>query len=155
VRQTAGGVSVARVKRKPSFHVKALTIVCTDRWRSDQFYTEVLGAVALDGEITCRWYQLGSFTITVMSNAVERTPADFGQHPMMMLYLEVDDLELAEGHFARHKVEVIVPSDGQMMIIADPDGLPIEIWQHEDDTTEPIAQPGTPADPARRQKRRR
>jgi hypothetical protein len=33
--------------------------------------------------------------------------------------------------FGRHQVEVFVPSDGQMMIVADPDGLPIEVWQRE------------------------
>jgi len=122
---------VARVEPGPSFQVKAVTIVCSDDSRSDRFYREVLGAVVLPGEITCRWYRLGSFTITLMPNAEGRSPADFGQHPMTMLYLEVDDLEAARKQFARHKVEVVVPSDGQMMIVADPDGLPIEVWQRE------------------------
>jgi len=122
---------VARVEPGPSFQVKAVTIVCSDDSRSDRFYREVLGAVVLPGEITCRWYRLGSFTITLMPNAEGRSPADFGQHPMTMLYLEVDDLEAARKQFARHKVAVVVPSDGQMMIVADPDGLPIEVWQRE------------------------
>jgi len=114
---------------KPSFQVKALTIVCSDQLRSDHFYREVLGAVVLPGEITCPWYRLGAFHITLMPNADGRSPAIFGEHPMTMLYLEIDDLEEARKHFERHKVEVIVPSDGQMMIVADPDGLAIEIWQ--------------------------
>jgi hypothetical protein len=29
-----------------------------------------------------------------------------------------------------------MPSDGQMMIIADPDGLPIEVWQREIESEE-------------------
>jgi hypothetical protein len=66
-----------------------------------------------------------------MPNAISRSPATFGEHSMSMLYLEVDDLEAALRHFAQHKIEVIVPSDGQMIIVADPDGLPIEVWQRE------------------------
>ena len=130
-RRSAGGLNVARSNSKPALEVKALTVVCTDPWRSDRFYTEVLGAVALPGDLGCRWYRLGSFTVTLMPNAVERSPAKFGEHTMTMLYLEVDDLEAARRHFAQHQVEVIVPSDGQMIVIADPDGLPIEVWQHE------------------------
>ena len=127
---------MAGPKLKPSFQVKALTIVCTDRWRSDRFYREVLGAVDLSEDIGCRWYKLGSFTITLMPNANKRSPATFGEHTMTMLYLEVDDLEAAASHFARHQVEVIMPSDGQMMIIADPDGLPIEVWRREIESEE-------------------
>ena len=114
---------------QPPFQVKALTIVCSDARRSGRFYQEVLGAVLLPGEITCQWYRLGSLTITLMPNADGRSPAIFGDHPMTMLYLEVEDLEVARLHFERHQVEVVVPSDGQMMIIADPDGLAIEVWQ--------------------------
>lgn len=120
----------------PSFEVRALTIVCTDRWRSDRFYKEVLGAVDLPGEIGCRWYRLGSFTITLMPNADGPSPANLGEHPLNMLYLEVDDLEAARRHFERHEVPVIVPSDGQMMIITDPEGLPIEVWRRESDDRE-------------------
>ena len=91
-------MSVGRAQQqRPSFEVKALTIVCTDRWRSDRFYTEVLGAVALAGEIGCRWYQLGSFTITLMPNAAGPSPANFGEHSLNMLYLEVEDLESRGG----------------------------------------------------------
>ncbi len=122
---------MARAKPKPSFQVKALTVVCSDRWRSHSFYTEVLGAVVLPRDITCKWYRLGTLTLTLMPNGEGRSPACFGEHPLFMLYLEVDDLETARAHFARHKVEVIQPCDGQMMIIADPDGLPIEVWQRQ------------------------
>jgi catechol 2,3-dioxygenase-like lactoylglutathione lyase family enzyme len=124
---------VGTANPKPSFQVKALTIVCSDRDRSDRFYRTVLGAIALPGEIMCTWYRLGTFTFTLVPNGEGRSPARFGTHPLNMLYLEVDDLELAVRHLDRHRVEVIQPSDGQTMIIADPDGLPIEIWQREDD----------------------
>jgi hypothetical protein len=71
-----------------------------------------------------------------MPNATGPNPAVFGEDPLNMLYLEVDDLEVARRHFDRHKVAVIMPSDGQMIIIADPDGLPIEVWQREADDRE-------------------
>jgi hypothetical protein len=51
---------------------------------------------------------------------------------MNLLFLEVDDLESASRHFAWQNVEVIQPSDGQQMIIVDPDGLPIDVWQRGD-----------------------
>jgi predicted enzyme related to lactoylglutathione lyase len=50
---------------------------------------------------------------------------------MPILWLEVDDLEAAERRFAERGVEVIQPSDGQFMMVADPDGLVIEVWQAE------------------------
>ena len=68
-----------------------------------------------------------------MPNGRGRSPATFGEHPLNMLYLEVDDLEAAQRHFARHHVEVIMPCDSQMLIIADPDGLPIEVWRRVDE----------------------
>jgi catechol-2,3-dioxygenase len=130
---------MAGVEPELSFQVKAVTIVCSDDSRSDRFYREVLGAVLLPRDITCQWYRLGSLTITLMPNAEGRSPAEFGEHPMTMLYLEVEDLEAARKHFARHEVEVVVPSDGQMMMVADPDGLPIEVWQREIDSDETSA----------------
>ncbi len=50
---------------------------------------------------------------------------------MTMLWPEVDDLGIAERLFARNRVEVVQPSDGQLMLIADPDGLVIGVWQAE------------------------
>jgi hypothetical protein len=58
---------------------------------------------------------------------------------MTMLFLEVDDLEAAQEHFARRKVQVIQPSDGQMMIVVDPDGIPIEVWQQYADADNGMA----------------
>lgn len=116
---------------KPLFTFKALTIICTDRWRSHDFYTQVLGATILPRDISCHWYQLGNLTFTLVPNAAKENSADFAQEALNMIYLEVDDIDVAEKHFSKNKVGVVQPSDGQMMVIIDPDGLPIEIWQYE------------------------
>jgi predicted enzyme related to lactoylglutathione lyase len=119
---------------KLSFRVKALTIACTDHRRSERFYREVLGAATLptdDPGYGCLWLQIGTLAITLMPNAAQRSPAEFPTHAMPILWLEVDDLEAAAQQFARHGVEVITPSDGQFMQIADPDGLVIEVWETE------------------------
>ena len=118
--------------REPTFRPKALTIVCTDLDRSRHFYQVVLGASPdLRDGFGCPWYRLGAWSITLMPNAAERSPSSFPDHAMTILWLEVDDLPAAEQHFARHQVEVVQPSDGQFMMIADPDGLMIEVWQAE------------------------
>jgi hypothetical protein len=121
-------------RRKVSFRFKALTIACTDHRRSEQFYRQVLGATTYptpDPGYGCPWLQLGTLTITLMPNADERSPAQFPTHAMPMLWLEVDDLEVAGQHFAKHGVEVIALYEEQFMQIADPDGLIIEVWQAE------------------------
>lgn len=115
-----------------AFRFRALTIACTDHRRSEQFYRDVLGAETMptdDPGYGCPWLRLGTLAITLMPNAEARSPAEFPMHAMPILWLEVDDLDAAAAHFARHGVEVIDPSDGQFMQIADPDGLVIEVWQ--------------------------
>lgn len=119
---------------RPAFRVKALTIACTDHRRSERFYRRVLGAEPLptaDPGYGCPWLRLGSLAITLMPNAAERSPAEFPTHAMPILWLEADDLAAAAQRFARERVEVVTPSDGQFMQIADPDGLVIEVWQAE------------------------
>jgi catechol 2,3-dioxygenase-like lactoylglutathione lyase family enzyme len=118
--------------RELSFRPKALTLACTDLGRSRRFYEEVLGASPhpRDG-LGCPWYRLGAWPINLMPNAVERSPSSFPDHAMAILWLEVDDLEAAERLFVRNQVDVLQPSDGQFMMIADPDGLIIEVWQSE------------------------
>jgi catechol 2,3-dioxygenase-like lactoylglutathione lyase family enzyme len=118
---------------KLPFRLVALTIACTDKGRSARFYQEVLGADPLPREdgIGCPWYRLGPLALTLMPNAAQRSPATFPRHAMPMLWLEVDDLEAASRRFRREGVEVIRPSDGLFMLIADPDGLVIEVWQAE------------------------
>jgi len=120
--------------RNLSFRFKSLTIACTDHRRAERFYRDVLGAATFptdDPGYGCPWLQLGTLVITLMPNAAERSPAEFPTHAMPILWLEVDDLEEAARQFAMHDVEVVSPSDGQFMQIADPDGLVIEVWQAE------------------------
>ena len=115
--------------RHPVFRTKALTIACTNVKRSEQFYRSVLGAAVLPTDNGVGWWsRLGSLAITLMPNATERSPAVFPAHAMPILWLEVDDLALAAERFARHNVEVIEPGDDQYMMVADPDGLVIEVW---------------------------
>ena len=100
-----------------------------------------MGAVVIPGDLGCKWYRLGSFTINLMPGAVGRHPVESGR-PMTMLWLEVSDLAAADEHFVRHGVEVLQPLDGQMMTIADPDGLPIEVWErlgNDEDPSRSIA----------------
>jgi len=118
--------------RKPIFQVRALTIACSDKHASDQFYRVVLGAEPLPTDNGVGyWYRLGTLDITLLTNASEPSPAEFPTHAMPILWLEVDDLDLAKAHFARHKVPVIDPGDGQFMLITDPDRIVIEVWQAE------------------------
>lgn len=66
-------------KRSPSFHVRAITIVCTDRWKTGAFHEKVLGAVPIPKEeATCLWYRLGSFELTMVPNADKPSPAFLG-----------------------------------------------------------------------------
>ncbi len=119
---------------KLSFRAKALTIACTDQRRTERFYRDVLGATVVptdDPGYGCPWLRLGSLAITLMPNASQRSPAEFPTHAMPILWLEVDDLAAAARQFVRDGVEVVTPSDGQFMQIADPDGLVIEVWQVE------------------------
>ena len=118
--------------RKPAFRVRALTIACTDAKRSARFYRDVLGAAVLPTDNGVGWwFRLGSLDITLMPNATDPSPAEFPTHAMPIPWLEVPDLAAAAAWFARHKVPVIQPSDGQFMAVADPDGLVIEVWQEE------------------------
>jgi catechol 2,3-dioxygenase-like lactoylglutathione lyase family enzyme len=120
--------------QKLAFRAKVLTIACTDLKKSERFYKTVLGAQVMptDDGIGCPWYRLGPLAITLMPNATERSPATLPTHAMPILWLEVDDLAAAAERFVRHKVEVVDPGDGQFMMVADPDGLIIEVWQAED-----------------------
>jgi catechol 2,3-dioxygenase-like lactoylglutathione lyase family enzyme len=118
--------------RELSFRPKALTPACTDLDCFRHFYEDVLGASPDPRDsLGCPWYRLGAWLINLMPYAVGRSPSSFPDHAMTILWLEVDDLEAAVRLFARNQVEVVQPSDGQFMMIADPDGLIIEVWQAE------------------------
>ncbi|MDB5344023.1 MAG: RNase inhibitor [Schlesneria sp.] len=117
---------------KPTFRVRAITIACTDARRSAEFYSTVLGATPLptDNNIG-HWYRLGEIDLTLLPNAASKSPAAFPTHAMMMLWLEVDDLVETAKRFADHGVDIIDEGDGQFMMVADPDGLVIEIWESD------------------------
>jgi catechol 2,3-dioxygenase-like lactoylglutathione lyase family enzyme len=118
-------------QQRPKFRVRAATIVCTDSERSGRFYSKILGAEPLPQEEpgVCRWYRLGSFEITFVPNADVPTPASFGAHPMTMLWLEVYDIRAAHEHVVAHGVPILGYDEVQWLMIADPDGLPIEVWK--------------------------
>ena len=116
--------------RTCKFEVAAITISCTDVERSERFYREVLGAAPLPTDDGVGWwYQLGTMKLTLLPNAAEPSPASFPTHAMSMLWLEVDDLKAAAQRFSQYDVAVIDQGDGQFMMVADPDGLIIEVWQ--------------------------
>ncbi len=74
---------------------------------------------------------MGSLDIALLPNAAERSPSTFPTDAMPILWLEVDDLPVIARRFAHYGVEVVEPGDGQYMMIADPDGLVIEVWQSQ------------------------
>jgi O-acetyl-ADP-ribose deacetylase (regulator of RNase III)/catechol 2,3-dioxygenase-like lactoylglutathione lyase family enzyme len=118
--------------RVPAFRMRAITIACTDVKRSTEFYATILGATRLptDNGIG-HWFRLGEINITLLPNAATRTPATFPADAMMMMWLEVDDLAKTAKRFAAHGVDVVDEGDGQFMMVADPDGLVIEVWESE------------------------
>jgi catechol 2,3-dioxygenase-like lactoylglutathione lyase family enzyme len=116
----------------PRFHVRALTIICTDPQKSAAFYRDVLGAAPLPTDNGIGdWFRLGTLEITLLPNASEHSPATFPTHAMPVLWLEVENLKAAAEQFARQGVSVVDAGDGQFMMIADPDGLVIEVWQDQ------------------------
>jgi catechol 2,3-dioxygenase-like lactoylglutathione lyase family enzyme len=118
-------------KAVPRARQPALIVSCTDMDRSERFYRDVLGAIPdpRDG-YGCRWMLLDELLFSLVPNASE--PAGVSpRRAAFNLWVEVDDLAAAAAVFARHGVTVLQPSDGTFMVIADPDGLVIEVWQHE------------------------
>lgn len=115
---------------KIGFVGKAVTIACPDLVRSVEFYEDTLGAVRepRDG-YGCPWFRLGSLLIALMPNAIERSPAQFPTHAMPILWLEVANLTAAHKHFIHESVAIVQAPDDNFMLIADPDGLLIEVWQ--------------------------
>ena len=118
-----------------TFSTRCVTIACTDRRRTESFYRDVLGAEPILGEgYGCPSFRLGSLVLSVMPNAEHPSPGVFPEHAMPMLWLEVDDVRLAHQHLEQQQVTIIqAPEDDLCMLVADPDGLVIEIWQQDEE----------------------
>lgn len=123
-------------RSKVRFQPKALVISCRDRHRSAQFYEGVLGAVRLPGDGSdgygCPWFRLGVWELSLMPNATEDSAGLLPSHAATFLMLEVDDLEAAHRYCLKAGVTIVEPPNGPYMMIADPDGLQIEVWQVDD-----------------------
>ncbi len=98
------------------------------------FYCEAFGAELLstDTPITCPWLRIGDLTITLLENTERPSPLEFSEHAMATLLLQVDDLNGAFLRATKQGARVIEPphDGGFSFIVADPDGIIIEIWQH-------------------------
>lgn len=118
------------MKPPVGFNGVAVTVACTDTVRSERFYCQLLGAQPLAGNgYGCRWYRLGALTFSLCPNAAARSAGTFPVHAGFMLWLEVEDLEAARRHLVENDVTLVNMDEGQSMIVADPDGLLLEIWQ--------------------------
>ena len=76
-----------------------------------------------------------------MPNAAEGGAGLLPAHAATTLMLEVGDLQAAHHYCLQAGVEVVGPPNGPHMIIADPDGLQIEVWQADREDAERSAAP--------------
>lgn len=119
---------------KGSFRGKAVTIICSDKQKSVHFYMIVLGSEPLPGEnLTCPWFRLGEITFNLMPNAVETGQVNSVDVAGTMLWLEVEDLAASHQYFENNLVPVMEYEEELYLVIADPDGLLIEIHKAESD----------------------
>jgi catechol 2,3-dioxygenase-like lactoylglutathione lyase family enzyme len=117
--------------RKRVFSRAAVVVSCTDVARSRKFYEKVLGAVLDPGEEhdACPWFSLGGLRLGLMPNAA-RAALPSPEHAAMSLFVEVDDLESTHRELVRKGVTILqAPEGGPLAVIADPDGIVIEVWQ--------------------------
>jgi hypothetical protein len=120
-------------ERSVSFRPNALVICCTDHHRSAKFYEGMLGATWLPGDgYGCPWLRLGPWELSLMPNATEGSAGLLPAHAATLLTVEADDLAAAYRHCLRVGVQIVEPPNGPYMVIADPDGLEIEVWQTEE-----------------------
>jgi predicted enzyme related to lactoylglutathione lyase len=121
-----------------SFRPKAIVIACTDHHRSAQFYAGVLGAVLIPGDgYGCPWFRMGPWQLSLVPNATASSTGLLPAHAATILMMEVNDLETAHRFCVQLGVEIIEPPNGISMLIADPDGLQIEVWQADGEDTKP------------------
>ena len=129
------GESPKREARKPKrlkLRFRSITIFCTDIDRSIRFYEDVLGATrqTTDSAVGDR-FRLGGLELSLVQNAVEPSPGVFPTHAMPALWFEVAELAEARRRLEEEKVTIVDEGDGQFLMIADPDGLVIELWERE------------------------
>lgn len=124
-------------RRTATCHGMGVCLSCTDRRRSEEFYTGILGfeLVRGDGEPgVCRWYRLGDLTVSVMPNATRPMPTGFyPEQATFLLMIETDDLPGIHQRCEEAGVPINFYDGDVVMEIEDPDGLPIEIFQKTDD----------------------
>ena len=112
-----------------TLHAVGITIACTDAEKSDWFYREVLGArLEQHDGYGCRWYTIGSLAFNLMPNAAEHSPASLPRHAMPIFWFETDDLSAARERVIQNGIHIVDGND-QSLMVKDPDGLVIEIWQ--------------------------
>ena len=112
----------------------AVCIICTDHWRSLEFYRDAFNAEVIPGEVgTCPWLKIGDLPITLVPNTDQPSRLEHSEHAMAVLFLQVDDLHAAYQQAIEHGANPIDPPrpDGIHFLVADPDGVIIEVMQAE------------------------
>ena len=115
----------------------AVCIVCTDHQRSLEFYRTALGADVIRHDAgTCPWLRIGDLNVTLLPNTDKPSTLEHSEQAMAMLLLQVDDLHAAYARAIEHGATPIDPpqTDGVHFIIADPDGIIIEVLQADLET---------------------
>ena len=112
---------------------RCLSIFCTDLDKSYHFYVSVLGAQPLRSELTRRWLRLGSIEINLVPNATAGSTGSFPEDAMMCMWLETENLAEFVSKLHAKGVEIVEDDGEQFVLLADPDGLLIEVWQRGDD----------------------
>lgn len=121
----------------------AVSIICTDRRRSLDFYQQAFGATLLagagDGVLLCPWLQLGDLTIHLLENTDRPCQLEYSEQAMATLLICVEDLQAAFEKATAAGAAVIEPPDEARTtcLIADPDGIPIELT-HFDTSPRPF-----------------
>ena len=117
----------------------AVSIVCTDRFRSLDFYQNVLDAQLLSGDypVTCPWLQIGQLTITLVENTNRPSGLDFSSQAMATLVIFTDDIESLSHRALEQNVHIVEPLDeaNTTFLMADPDGIYIEVMARMDGET--------------------
>ncbi len=81
----------------------------------------------------CPWLRIGDLLITLVPNTDRPSPLQHSEQAMVTLLLVVDDLHAAYGQAIDHGAKPIDPPqpDGVNFIVADPDGIIIEVMQSD------------------------